>query len=283
MSKPLECVKVEKHNGISWVYLNRPKKRNAMSPTLHREMDAVLEELETDVDTKVVVIAGAGGNFSAGQDLKEFFRDMEGKPAEFKKIKSIANRWRWERLYMYDKPTICMVEGYCAGGAFMQLIAADFVVTAEDATFSLSEVNWGIIPGALVARAVTEAMRYRDALYYACLGDAFDGREAQRIGLANICVPKEELVSAVEKLAEKLMSKSPAVLRATKQAMRSVRTMDIQQAYDYLDVKNGAIAANDPENSYKTGMSQFLDKKDYKPVYGAFKLGTMLTDQTSKK
>jgi len=283
MSKQLQCVKVEKHNGISWVYLNRPAKKNAMSPTLHAEMDAVLEELETDDDTKVVVIAGAGGNFSAGQDLKEFFRDNEGKPAQFKRAKALANRWRWERLYMYDKPTICMVEGYCAGGAFMQLIAADFVVTAEDATYSLSEVNWGIIPGALVAKAVTEAMRYRDAIYYACLGDAFDGKEAQRIGLANICVPKDQLVAATEQLAEKLMSKSPAVLRATKQAMKSVRTMDVQQAYDYLDAKNGAIAASDPEDSYKTGLSQFLDKKDYKPVYGAFKLGTMLTDQRTKK
>ena len=283
MSIPLECVKVEKHNGISWVYLNRPAKKNAMSPKLHLEMDAVLEELETDADTKVVVIAGAGGNFSAGQDLKEFFREMEGKPAEFKRIKKVANRWRWERLYMYDKPTICMVEGYCAGGAFMQLIATDFVVTAEDAIYSLSEVNWGIIPGALVARAVTEAMRYRDALYYACLGDPFDGKEAQRIGLANICVPKDQLVSATEKLAQKLMSKSPAVLRATKQAMRSVRTMDVQQAYDYLDAKNASVAANDPEKSYDTGLSQFLDKKGYKPVYGAFELGTLLTDQTAKK
>ena len=67
--KRMKCVKVEKKGGISWVWLNRPEKRNAMSPQLHREMDATLMELETDPDTKVVVIAGAGGYFSAGQDL----------------------------------------------------------------------------------------------------------------------------------------------------------------------------------------------------------------------
>jgi feruloyl-CoA hydratase/lyase len=88
----LECVSVEKSDGISWVYLNRPKKKNAMSPQLHREMDAVLEELESDADTKVVVIAGSGGNFSAGQDLKECFRANEDKPGEFKRISKIANR-----------------------------------------------------------------------------------------------------------------------------------------------------------------------------------------------
>jgi len=221
-----------------------------------------------------VVIAGAGDNFCAGQDLKEFFRGLEDKPAEFKRISKVANRWRWDRLYMYDKPTICMVDGYCAGGAFMQLIATDFVVTSKEATFSLSEVNWGIIPGALVAKAVSQALGYRDALYYACLGDAFDGEEAKRIGLANICVPREDLVKETEKLARKLMAKSPEVLRATKQAMRSVRTMDVQQAYDYLDVKNAAIRVNDPEQSYRTGLTQFLDKKTFKPVYEPFELGT---------
>jgi trans-feruloyl-CoA hydratase/vanillin synthase len=278
----LECVSVEKSDGISWVYLNRPKKKNAMSPQLHREMDAVLEELESDADTKVVVIAGSGGNFSAGQDLKECFRANEDKPGEFKRISKIANRWRWERLYMYDKPTICMVEGFCAGGAFMQLIAVDFVVTAEDATYSLSEINWGIIPGALVSKVVTEAMRYRDALYYACLGDAFDGKEARRIGLANICVPKDQLVAETEKLAQKLMAKSPAVLRATKQAIRAVRTMDVNTAYEYLAAKSGALRANDPEDSYKSGITQFLDQKSFRPVFEPFKLGTLLTDQTKK-
>jgi trans-feruloyl-CoA hydratase/vanillin synthase len=282
MAMQRQCVKVEKRDGISWVYLNRPEKKNAMSPQLHLDMDAVLEELETDPDTKVVVIAGAGDNFCAGQDLKEFFRGLEDKPAEFKRISKVANRWRWERLYMYDKPTICMVDGYCAGGAFMQLIATDFVVTSKEATFSLSEVNWGIIPGALVAKAVSQALGYRDALYYACLGDAFDGEEAKRIGLANICVPREDLVKETEKLARKLMAKSPEVLRATKQAMRSVRTMDVQQAYDYLDVKNAAIRVNDPEQSYRTGLTQFLDKKTFKPVYEPFALGTQPGDGTSK-
>jgi trans-feruloyl-CoA hydratase/vanillin synthase len=274
-----KCVKVEKYDGVSWVILNRPEKRNAMNPALHQEMDDTLAELECDPDTKVVVLRGAGGNFSAGQDLKEFFRAYEDKPAEGKQVQEVANRWRWDRLYNYDKPTICMIEGYCVGGAFMQLIATDFAITAEDATFSLSEVNWGILPGALVAKAVADAVLYRHALYYACLGDAFDGKEAARIGFCNFAVPKENLEKEVQKLADKLMAKSPAVLRATKQAVRQVRSMDFGQAYDYLHAKNMAIRASDPEQSYKTGLSQFIDKKRYRPVFEPFKLGTLLTHQ----
>ena len=270
--KRMKCVKVEKKGGISWVWLNRPEKRNAMSPQLHREMDATLMELETDPDTKVVVIAGAGGYFSAGQDLKEFFRENEKNPAGKKEAAELANRWRWERLYKYDKPTIAMVEGFCVGGAFMQLCATDFVIAADDAVFSLSEVNWGILPGALVSKVVSDTIMPRKALYYCCLGEAFDGVEAEKIGFINFAVPKEDLVDKTIELAQKLMAKSPAVLRATKHAVRQVRTMDFDQSYDYLAAKGQAIKVGDPQDSYNTGLSQFLDKKSYKPTFEPFAL-----------
>jgi feruloyl-CoA hydratase/lyase len=281
--KRRENVKVEKRDGIAWVIMNRPDKRNAMSPQLHYEMDEALEELEVDNDAKVIVITGAGGNFSAGQDLKLFFRAMEKDAAGRKKSQAAANRWRWERLYQYDKPTIAMVQGYCVGGAFMQLLATDFAIAAEDATFSLSEVNWGILPGALVSKVVADMVLPRHALYYACLGEAFDGKEAERIGMVNFAVPKKNLEAKTVELAEKLMKKSPAVLRATKQAIRHVKNMDFGQAYDYLAAKGQAIKIGDAEDSYNTGMRQFLDEKSYKPTFEPFKLGTMIEDQRKQK
>ena len=198
---------------------------------------------------------------------------------ERKKAQQFANSWRWQRLYNYDKPTVAMIHGYCVGGAFMQLRATDFAIAAKDATFSLSEVNWGIIPGALVAKVVSDAVLPRHALYYCCLGEPFDGDEAVRIGMVNSAVPLADLEAETTKLAEKLMAKSPAVLRATKQAVRQVRTMTFDQSYDYLAEKGKAIQTADPEDSYHTGMRQFLDEKSYKPTFEPFKLGTLLTDQ----
>ena len=195
-----EFVKVRVHDGIAWTALNRPEKRNAMSPALHYEMDDALARLEVDDNVKVVVVTGEGGNFSAGQDLKKFFRELEKDPAERKKAAAAANRWRWERIYGYDKPTIAMVHGYCVGGAFMQLLACDFAIAAENATFSLSEVNWGILPGALVSKVVSDMVLPRHALYYACLGDPFDGKEAARIGMVNFAVPPEKLEAATTEL-----------------------------------------------------------------------------------
>ena len=274
-----ECVKVEVRDGIGWAIMNRPEKRNAMSPQLHYDMDDALGRLETDPDARVIVVTGAGGNFSAGQDLKKFFRELENDPFERKKAQRHANSWRWQRLYNYDKPTIAMIHGYCVGGAFMQLLATDFAIAAKSATFSLSEVNWGILPGALVAKVISDTVLPRHALYYACLGDPFDGDEAARIGMVNYAVPDDELEAETVKLAEKLMKKSPAVLRATKQAVRQVRTMDFDQAYDYLAAKGQSIKVGDAEDSYNTGLRQFLDEKSYKPTFEPFKLGTMLSDQ----
>ena len=274
-----ECVKVEVRDGIGWAVMNRPEKRNAMSPQLHYDMDDALGRLETDPDARVIVVTGAGGNFSAGQDLKKFFRELENDPFERKKAQRYANSWRWQRLYNYDKPTIAMIHGYCVGGAFMQLLATDFAIAAKSATFSLSEVNWGILPGALVAKVVSDTVLPRHALYYACLGDPFDGDEAARIGMVNYAVPDDDLEAETVKLAGKLMRKSPAVLRATKQAVRQVRTMDFDQAYDYLAAKGQSIKVGDAEDSYNTGLRQFLDEKSYKPTFEPFKLGTLLSDQ----
>ena len=126
-------------------------------------------------------------------------------------------------------------------------------------------------------------MLYRHALYYACLGEPFDGNEAARVGFVNKAYPKDKLEEETEKLAQKLIAKSPAVLRATKQAIRQVRTMDFQQAYDYLAAKGQALKVDDPEKSYQTGMQQFVDEKKYRPMFEPFKLGTLISDQSGKR
>ena len=267
-----ENITVDIQDGIAWTVLNRPEKKNAMSPELHYDMDDAIGRLEMDQAAKVVVIMGTGGNFSSGQDLKKFFREQEDDAYERKRSQRAANSWRWDRLYNYDKPTIAMVEGYCVGGAFMQLLGTDFALAASNATFSLSEINWGILPGALVSKVVADAILPRHALYYACLGEAFDGDEAARIGLVNYSYPQEELKKQTIDLAERLMKKSPAVLRATKQALRKVRTMDFDQSYDYLAEKSRAIRVIDSQDSYNRGLDQFLEEKSYRPTYEAFAL-----------
>lgn len=270
MAKSYQTVKVEKEGGITWVILNRPEKRNAMSPQLHYDMLDAITELETDNETRVMVLTGAGESWCAGQDLREYFRALDNNPAERRKASWASQEWRWRRLFTFPKPTIAMVNGYCFGGAFTPLIACDFAIAAEDAVFGLSEINWGIFPGGLVSRVLADALCYRDAMYYIMTGDPFDGKKAAEMRLVNFAVPRARLREETIKLANKLMEKNPQTLRAAKEVYKLCRTMDYAQAEDYMAAKGVALRATDPEKGREEGTKQFLDDKSYRPGFGAY-------------
>ena len=267
-TKEYKTVLVEKEDGITWVIFNRPEKRNAMSPQLHFDMYDAVTEAEGDPETQVMVITGAGSSWCAGMDLKEFFREGDQNPEFQRKVGWASQEWRWRKLFTFPKPTIAMVNGFCFGGAFTPMIACDFAIAAEDALFGLSEVNWGILPGGLVSRVVTDMMTLRDGLYHAMTGDPFDGKKAAEMRLVNYAVPGDQLRAETVKLAKKLMEKNPWALRATKQAYKLVRGMDYSQAEDYLAAKGAQIKIQDRESGYDEGIKQFIDDKTYKPGLG---------------
>ena len=261
-----KTVLVEFDNGIAWVTMNRPDKRNAVSPTLATEMLQVMNALELDERCKVLVLTGAGEAFCAGMDLKEFFRETDPlSPQEREQIIRTNAQWQWRQLMFYPKPTIAMVNGWCFGGAFTPLVSCDLAIAAEEAMFGLSEINWGIIPAGVVTKAVAQVMSQRDALYYIMTGETFDGRKAAAMNLVNEAVPLKDLRKRTRELAETLMSKNPTVLRAAKTAYRRVRDMSYDDANDYLMAKNDQSRFHDPECGRDQGLNQFLDEKSYRP------------------
>lgn len=265
MASSYRAVKIEKGDGIAWLYMNRPDKKNAMNPAMHVEMTDALNTLAADDETQVVVLTGAGDAFCSGQDLKEFFRDLDGKPKERARIEHYSNEWRSRLLGRFPKTTIAMVNGWCCGGGFTQLISCDLAIAAEQAQFSISEVNWGILPGGLVAKALADCIGYRDALYYIMTADTFDGNKAAAMGLVNYAVPLAQLRDETEALARKMLEKNPHTIRAAKEAYRAVRKMDERQAEDYLAAKSAQLMSTDPERGRERGMHEFLDTKAYRP------------------
>jgi feruloyl-CoA hydratase/lyase len=259
-------VRVEIEEGIGWVILNRPEKRNAMSPTLNREMREILETLELDDSMKVLVLTGAGESWTAGMDLKEYFREVDQAPEIFQeKIRREASAWQWKLLRMYTKPTIAMVNGWCFGGGFSPLVACDLAIAAETAVFGLSEINWGIPPGNLVSKALADTVGQRKALEYIMTGDTFTGLQAAEMGLVNRAVPLATLREETRELALKLAGKNPVVLRAAKHGFKRCRELTWEQSEDYLYAKLDQAQLRDPEHGREKGLKQFLDEKSIKP------------------
>lgn len=264
------CVDVTFEDGIAWVTLNRPDKRNAMSPTLNREMIGVLQALELDPRCRVLILTGAGTAFSSGMDLKEYFRERDGQDfITIRRIERDAEDWQWRMMRVFPKPTIAMVNGWCFGGAFAPVVGCDLAIAADDAVFGVSEVNWGIIPAGNVAKAVAETMSSRNAMYYLMTGETFTGKQAAEMGLVNKSVPKRSLNKATRDLAKNLLQKNSAVLMQAKHALKAVQGMDDWElSADYLHAKADQLKIMDADDARAEGLTEFLDKKSFKPGLG---------------
>jgi feruloyl-CoA hydratase/lyase len=264
-----DTVAYDVKDGIAWVRFNRPEKRNCMSPKLNRQMLRVLDELEYRKDVGVLVLTGEGTAWTAGMDLKEYFRENEAKGlGAVREAQRESYGW-WRRLRWYQKPTIAMVNGWCFGGGYGPLFACDLAFADENAQFGLSEINWGILPGGGATKIIRELAPFRKAMYHAMMGENIDGKTAVEWGLINEALPAGELRGRVEAVAKVLLAKNPVALKATKDAVRRVGEMTYDNAEDFL------VRAQEAANSYdndgrKEGIKQFIDDKTYKPGLGAY-------------
>jgi feruloyl-CoA hydratase/lyase len=259
-----ETLLIDKKDEVAVIRLNRPAKRNAMNPQLHRDMTAALEQLRDDPGTKVLVVTGAGDVFCAGMDLKEFFVALKDKPAEYEAVWKMAVEWRSRTLRYYPKPVIAMINGYCFGGAFAIVEGCDLAFAAEDATFGLSEINFKLFPGGSVSKALANLLRPRDALYYGMTGDTFDGTEAARIGFINKAFPRSELIEQTLAIAHKIAGKDGHALRATKEGYRFSLEMSWDAAMNYAMAKELELVQRQNDAWRKEGIGDFLQGK-YRP------------------
>lgn len=267
-------VDVEFDNQVAFVYFNRPDKKNCMSPTLNREMYATLHALEMDDRCGVVVLTGRGEAWSAGMDLKEYFRETDNASDNFKmRIREEAAAWQQNKLRNHAKPTIAMVNGWVFGGAFTPLVSCDLAIASDDAKFGLSEINWGLLPGGNVTKAVADTMGMRNALYYIMTGETFDGKKAAEVGLVNESVPADKLRERVMDLAQTLLSKDQVVLRAAKEVFKRVRYMDWETANDYIYAKSDGSLYRSGGQFRQGAMKAFLDDKTLRPGLETFKGG----------
>lgn len=190
------------------ITINRPEARNAFNLPVAQGLAAAMDELDDSPELSVAVLTGAGGNFSAGMDLKAFASGelpyVEGRGIGFTE--------RPPR-----KPVIAAVEGYALAGGTEMVLATDLIVASRTAKFGIPEVKRGLVAGGGGLLRLPHRIPYQKALELALTGENFTAEEAAAWGFVNkLTEPGEALAGALE-LAEKITANGPLAVAATKE------------------------------------------------------------------
>jgi len=217
-----ETIIYEKRDGIAYVTLNRPEVLNRYNIQMRDELYQVLTAIRDDSDVLVAIFKGAGERaFCVGADLTEFGT----APSPI-----IARQVRWERdiwglFSSLKQPLIAAVHGYVLGSGVEIALFCDIRIASEEAVFGLPEVSLGMIPAAGGTQTLPRVIGKGRALQILLTGDRIDAQEAFRIGLVNMVVSRGELYLTADRMAQKILSRSPIAVRYAKEA--TMRGLDL--------------------------------------------------------
>ena len=238
---------------IRTITLNRPERRNAMTPEMQKELIAAFEEAATG-DCRVLVLSGAGKSFCSGLDLS-VLNSNETDLSHRADAELIARLFL--ALHEMPVPTIAAVHGAAiAGGTGLSMIC-DFTFATPAAKFGFTEVRIGFVPAVVSAFLSLQIgdKRSRDLLL---TGRLFDAAEAHRLGLVNEIVEPEHLSARVEELAQTLTANSPQALSATKRLMAAQHRQWLDSAV-IAAIESSAQARE--TGDFREGIAAFLEKR----------------------
>lgn len=248
-------LKLELEGEIGIITLNRPDKRNAISPAMIDDLLAALDEAERG-PARVVVLTGAGKAFCAGMDL-EALRELATQTQE----QHVANAERmgkmFYRVYSFPKPLIAAVNGAAIAGGTGLATLADFTLAVPEAKFGYTEARIGFLPAVVsvfLLRQVGEKIT-RELLL---TGKIFDAAEAHRLGLVTQLVPQQKLMESARELAQSLIASSPTSLRLTKRIILRWNEGDIERDLAIAIRESAEIRRT---ADFREGLASFLEKR----------------------
>jgi methylglutaconyl-CoA hydratase len=257
---------VHNDSGVQTILLNRPEKRNALTPQLISDLTQALEAAGADRHCHVVILTGAGSAFCAGLDL-EHLRAMSQAPTHDPRFledcqsdaENIADLLR--TVYCLPKPTIAAVNGPAVAGGMGIATLCDFTLAVPEAKFGYTEVRIGFVPAIVSAflRAQIGDKRSRDLLL---TGRLIDAAEALSLGLVTRIVPEPELIHEARELAHRLLRNSPAAMEATKRLLNKFSDRHLPGEVEAAILSNVQARATE---DFREGVRAFLEKRD--PVW----------------
>jgi methylglutaconyl-CoA hydratase len=249
--------------GVCYLKLNRPDKKNAMNKTMLTELNRFLAETAESKQFRVLVISGSEGYFSSGADLEWM---QQGSDQTFEENIQDANLFNelYFALANYPKPVIVKVDNGANGGAIGLLACADFVFTSPDASFSFGEVTLGLIP-ATVAPYIIKKTGIAVARELLLGGMPFSGEKAAQINLVQQLFPAETLNIKTKEFASKLAKNSPSAMKQTKILLNRLGDSIVSVNSELQEFCASLIASARCSSEGREGVSAFLEKR--KPSY----------------
>jgi enoyl-CoA hydratase len=245
--------------GVRLLTLNRPERRNALSPELVVGLSDALIAAEKNDGVRVVVITGAGDKaFCAGGDLGDGPKG-DGFFQQHKERGSFAELLLTMRRM--SKPTVAAVNGMALGGGFGLVLGCDLAVAAEDADLGTPEVKRGLFP-MMIAALIYEQLPAKAANELVLLGGKVSGARAVELGVVNKVVPKDRVMTEALAYAIALSSLSPSVLQLGKRAIQQQRDMPFEQKLAFL---RDQLTLNIMLEDAAEGVSAFIQKRE--PVW----------------
>ena len=253
-----DLIKTSVEDRVLSVVLNRPEKKNALTLGMYETLTSALIDAESDAKIRVVLISGAGGSFTAGNDLFDFLNDPpsdETSPV-FRFLRAIST---------FPKPLLAAVEGHAVGIGTTMLLHCDLVYAAPSATFQLPFVNLGLVPEAASSFLLPRTIGLKRASELLLSGDTFSAEKAFEFGLINEIVSSENVLNHAHDRAATLAQKPPRTIRLAKHLLR-FSDMEHIEAAIAREGNHFVDALSSPEA--QEALSAFIEKR--KPDFSAF-------------
>ncbi len=252
----METIDFTVDQGIAWLTLNRPERKNALNETMSQEITEVIGEVRSNPDIRVLVLQGAGGDFCSGGDIqgmKSMAGDLMARRSRMKRI----HVWV-EQLINLDKPVIAAVDGVAYGAGFGMALAADFVLATPQARFCMAFMKIGLIPDCAALYTLPRVVGLQRAKEIMFSARTVGAEEARQLGIVLEVHEREQMEQRVKVLAESMRGASSTAFSIAKRGLNGATLNDLQTM---LEIEAAGQTVAFASSEHQEAIDRFLKKE----------------------